>query len=118
MVNYAGRLSLFYNQWSFITNDPVVLSYIQGYEIPFSRPVTQHCAPSAQIYVGPERTLCCDAINNLLAIGAVSICEPCDGQYISKFFLIPKPNGKTRFILNLKSLNKFIETQHFKLEDL
>lgn len=28
-----------------------------------------------------------------------------------------KPNGGQRFILNLKSLNKFIKTKHFKLED-
>lgn len=32
-------------------------------------------------------------------------------------FLIPKPNVSTRIILNLKSLNEYIETQHFKLED-
>lgn len=46
------------------------------------------------------------------------MCTPCQGQYISKIFMIPKPNGKKRFILNLKSLNKFIDVQHFKLEDL
>lgn len=32
--------------------------------------------------------------------------------------MVPKPNGKKRFILNLKKLNKFISTSHFKLEDL
>lgn len=59
-----------------------------------------------------------EAINNLLQIGAISECEPCTGQFISSVFLIPKPNGKKRFILNLKALNKFITTDHFKLEDL
>lgn len=39
-------------------------------------------------------------------------------QYLSSIFLVPKPNGKKRFILNLKSLNKFIVTSHFKMEDL
>lgn len=30
---------------------------------------------------------------------------------------MPKPNGEKRFILNLKRLNKFIKTEHFKMED-
>lgn len=38
-------------------------------------------------------------------------------QFITSAFLTPKPNGKTRFILNLKNLNKFIDPGHFKLED-
>jgi hypothetical protein len=30
---------------------------------------------------------------------------------------VPKPNGDKRFILNLKCLNKFVDTKHFKMED-
>ena len=39
-------------------------------------------------------------------------------QFISSFFLVPKPDGTDRFILNLKKLNQYVETEHFKLEDL
>lgn len=59
-----------------------------------------------------------ESIKNLLSIGAISPCEPCKDQYVSRVFLVPKPNGKMRFILNLKNLNKFINVKHFKLEDL
>ena len=30
---------------------------------------------------------------------------------------MPKPNGNNRFILNLKDLNAYVETSHFKFED-
>ena len=32
-------------------------------------------------------------------------------------FLIPKPDGFSRLILNMKRLNQFIKCEHFKLED-
>lgn len=47
----------------------------------------------------------------------MSVCTPCRGQFLSPFFLVPKPDGTQRFILNLKNLNKFLEPEHFKMED-
>lgn len=47
----------------------------------------------------------------------ITTCEPCDGQFISPIFTLPKANGEHRFILNLKNLNKFIKLEHFKMED-
>ncbi|KAG7309814.1 hypothetical protein JYU34_004322 [Plutella xylostella] len=57
-------------------------------------------------------------IQSLIGKGAVQICSPSPNQYVSPTFLVDKSNGEKRFILNLKGLNKFIETKHFKLEDL
>lgn len=57
------------------------------------------------------------AINNLISLGAISVCSPCPGQFVSKTFLVPKSNGGQRFILNLKELNKFVSSSHFKMED-
>lgn len=56
-------------------------------------------------------------INKLLELGAIEVCSPVNGQYLSSIFLHPKSDGTWRFILNLKKLNKFIKTVHFKLED-
>lgn len=105
-------------QWSLITSDTVILSYIKGYKISFARPVYQSGELVEQKYSDLEHKHFFQSINDLLSIGAISKCSPCEGQFVSGIFLVPKPNGKYRFILNLKKLNKFIDTNHFKLEDL
>lgn len=57
------------------------------------------------------------SIRKMLKCGAISKVQACKGQFLSKYFLIPKKDGTSRFILNLKNLNQFIQTTHFKLED-
>ena len=57
-------------------------------------------------------------INRLSAIGAIEKCLPCADQFLSSYFIRPKPNGKYKFILNLKKLNRFVSLEHFKLEDI
>ena len=37
---------------------------------------------------------------------------------MSNIFTVPKSSGKVRLILNLKSLNTFLEYEHFKMEDI
>ena len=39
-------------------------------------------------------------------------------QYVSPIFLRKKPDGSNRLILNLKSLNKHLEYNHFKMTTL
>lgn len=59
----------------------------------------------------------CNAIKSLLKINAISECSHVDDEFLSSVFLIPKPNGHKRFILNLKRLNKYVKIEHFKMED-
>ena len=40
------------------------------------------------------------------------------GDYFSPIFLREKSNGESRIILNLKELNKNINTKHFKMESI
>ena len=57
------------------------------------------------------------SISELITKGAIVECKPVKNQFISNIFLVPKPDKTYRLILNLKSLNKFVKTEHFKLED-
>ena len=40
------------------------------------------------------------------------------GQFLSPFFVLSKPDGGSRFVLNLNALNKFLDPAHFKMEDV
>ena len=43
-----------------------------------------------------------------------SVSEP--GEFISNLFIVPKPNGKYRPVINLRHLKKFVHYDHFKQE--
>lgn len=94
------------------------MSWINGYKIKFNHPVHQRCVPTPNIFSDSEKAQLIIIIDNLLSMGAISEAKPCSDQYVSRVFLVPKPNGKMRFILNLKNLNIFINSEHFKLEDI
>ena len=57
------------------------------------------------------------AIDDLIQLGAINLCEDVSGQFLSSYFLVTKLNGDKRFILNLKNLNKTVKAPHFKMED-
>jgi hypothetical protein len=95
----------------------MILDWVQGYEIPF------HCTPPpshgcTQLFSKNETNLISQEIEKLKALGAVSECSFTENQFTSPIFLVQKPNGSYRFILNLKKLNQYIDTEHFKLEDI
>ena len=47
------------------------------------------------------------------------ICPATDrGGFVSNIFTVPKSDGKARLILNLKTLNSYVEYEHFKMEDV
>lgn len=118
MVRYkAGRLSKYVSEWFKITRDPVILSWLKGYKLPIKKQICQKTVIHKKKWSLSESSHISNEITHLLTIGAITECKPCKGQFISSIFLISKPNGKKRLILNLKELNKFLETIHFKMED-
>lgn len=115
----AGRLSNFIQEWINITTDSFILDCIRGYEIPFLTLPPQALSWTKKVkFSVDDEILIHREIDKLLSKGAIVKCKPIEGQFLSPFFLVAKPDGSKRFILNLKTLNKFIKTSHFKLEDL
>ena len=101
-----------------MTSDRFILRTISGYEIPFTVKVFRNVLPKEPHYSIEEQVLVGKVIEDLLEKGAISKCQPIKDQFISPFFLIDKPNGDKRFVLNLKKLNEFIIAPHFKMENI
>lgn len=111
-------MRFFYNNWELITQDKKILSWIKGYRIPFITRPTQIYTSSQIKWSKTEIDQIRVQINVLLEKGVINKCNHKKGQFLSSFFIVPKPDGSVRLILNLKKLNKFIHTEHFKIEDL
>ena len=44
--------------------------------------------------------------------------SPCDNEFISTVFLVPKKTGDFQPVINLKPLNQFVKKIHFKMESI
>ncbi|KAJ8917897.1 hypothetical protein NQ315_002589 [Exocentrus adspersus] len=115
--NCAGRIHLFLEQWELLTRDPLILSWVRGYKIPFFLKPYQIKTPNQRVFSKREKSLLQASIAELLKKGVISLCVHRKGEFLSSYFLVEKITGGYRFVLNLKSLNKFVETMHFKLEN-
>lgn len=114
----AGRLRFFRGNWESITRNKFVLNSIEGYLIKFKSQPIQTSMPRAPLLQGSQSLEDVrKAIDNLLTLEAVRPCALEDSRFVSSYFLLPKSDRTFRFILNLKKLNEFIQTVHFKLED-
>ena len=113
----AGRLKYYEPAWRTLTNDKFVLNFITGFDINFEVKPVQDSFPTSPI-LRDSQTLSDvrEAIDKVLHLGAIRPCLPLKTKFVSSYFLVRK-QVSFRFILNLKKFNKFIKTEHFKIED-
>jgi hypothetical protein len=57
-------------------------------------------------------------VSLLLNKGAIEEIQPITPGFYSSMFVIPKKNGGSRPVFNLKKLNNYIQAPHFKMETL
>ena len=114
-VLVGGRLAHFVHNWQSITDDPWVLSIIRrGYLIPFSEPPPLSEVP--MFFNQSKDSRLEEEVANLLLKGAVEKIDPVSPGFYSRIFIVPKKNGKSRLIIDLSPLNKYVCVQNFWME--
>ena len=101
----AARLPHFQKNWEKVTTDPSVLSIVEGIKIPFLRRPRQHKVPKQIRHTPSEHQRIKEEVEKMLRKGAIEKAKPTQKQFISNLFLVPKKDGGTRPVINLKPLN-------------
>ena len=120
----AGRLAKFVNTWKvLLTQDSWVLQTVKGFQIPSVGQPVQHQRPAIPCFPLEQLAQIQEEISSLREKGAISVvADPSHSQkqteFFSNLFLVPKKNGSMRPVINLKALNWWVETPHFKMEGL
>ena len=114
----GGRVRQFYKNWEKLTNDPVILQTVQGWEIPWLEHPPQMRSTPALTYSQEEKKLISIEIKSMISKRAIHPVPWEEGQQLSSIFTRPKKEGKVRTIINLKRLNQFIPYVHFKMDKL
>ena len=112
----VGQIQFCAHNWMQITGDQWVLEVVKGYKLELDCKPVQHKPPPPLIMSKIEIALTQTEIEKLVIKGAIVPVAPCDGQFLSQLFLVPKKDGSSRPVVNLKALNKFITRKKFKIE--
>ena len=110
----TGRLRFFHANWLNITRDQFILNAVQGFKICFRCTPVQSVVPR----VSDQNSIIKNEIVSLLKKRAIRQVPFSHDGFYHRLFLVPKKGGGQRPVLDLSALNQFIETEHFKMENL
>ena len=115
----AGSLREKIHVWRKITSDQQILKLISGISLTFTERPYQEKFPHEIQFTGNFKTLVQKELDKFLLQGIIEKSQWHDGDFLSNLFARPKKTpGEIRLILNLKFLNLFVPTVHFKMESL
>ena len=118
--NVGGRLQEFWQVWQAMGSNPRVVSILkEGYTLPFKqRPVLTRFPVVQSGYANPTKNMYLKeallSLRGKLVVEKVVVKSSL--AFYNRLFLVPKPNGKWRPILDLSQLNLFLNTGTFKME--
>jgi len=74
--------------------------------------------PPEAKFLKEQEVLLKEEVDSLLQKGTILPQMHNFGGFYSSQFLVPKKNGQMRPVINLKQLNQWVETLHFKMEGI
>ena len=119
-IPVGTRLHQFWKKWESLGASPKVVTVLkEAYTLPFWFRLNVTRSPTViSNCVNPHKNLhLLEALHQLVNKNAV---EPVSTQkslgFYNRLFLVPKPNNRMRPILDLSTLNTFLNTESFKKE--
>ena len=88
-----------------------------GLKISF-KDITEPVNPSQHSFSSYEKEIIDSEINKLLKKKVIVPTNIDEGDPVSSIFTRTKKDGSHRMILNLKNLNTFVDSPHFKMESI
>ena len=89
----AGRVKHFVRNWQKLTNHPMILDIVNGYEIPFILPSRQSRLSNLCQLTKEVSDLVDQEIQDMLRKGAIVVSDPKEDQFLSSLFLLKKKDG-------------------------
>ena len=116
---FAGRISLFRSNWKALTQEPwLIQTVLEGYHIPLLSAPLQQSPPCNPHMSAEDAAMLEEEIQSLLQKQAICQISVPTEEFYSNMFIVPKKDGDQRPVINLKHLNKFVKSEHFKMEGL
>ena len=116
----GARLNQCWEKWETLGSSPKVVNILrEGYMLPFRfRPHLTRSPTVISNYHNPtKQSFLLEALYQLVNKNAVEPVEnPNSLGFYNRLFLVPKPNNRWRPILDLSTLNTFLNTGTFKME--
>ena len=116
----GARLHQFWEKWEALGSSPKVVTILrEGYTLPFQfRPNLTMSPTVISNYVNPQRQS--NLLEALYQVMNKNAVEPVANQnslgFYNRLILVPKSNNRWRPVLDLSTLNMFLNTESFKME--
>ena len=114
----AGRIAHFIRNWEAVTQDAWVLNAVRARVQ--SRPGinTLPMPPSKGTDIWEGLATLDAEIDKMEQKDAICTADRASPGFYSQLFVVPKKDGGHRPIINLKKLNQFVRSQHFKMKSI
>ena len=113
---HGGQIAEHIQEWQKLTSDRFVLQVVRGDTKEFENDIPiKHNAKNLSF--SPEEEVEIQIIlEEMLHKQIIRETNHESTEFVSPTFIVRKPDGGTRLILNLKELNQFVKYEHFKMD--